>query len=381
MKGTKKTRIRHPNPKGPFKSPLGNRLQANQTVEMTFDPKLKEQLNMKKSRIKLAPIALALGTVLTLGACASETPVDTSGESITIYSGRNEVLISELLDTFTQETGIAVEVRYGDSSELAAQILEEGDNIRADVYFGQDAGALGALEKEGVTKTLPADITDLVASEFKSTTSQWVGVSGRSRVFVYDPEKVTTIPTSYKDLMDPSWKGRVGIAPTNASFQAFITAIRVLESDEAANEFLAAMKQNAVPFEKNSIIMQAVEDGVIDLGLTNHYYWFELAAELGQENMVSEIGWFGDGDAGNLINVAGVAVLSDNPNARAFAKWLLGDTAQRYFVERTREYSMTGIPEVAGLKPLSAIRAPKFDLSDLDSLAETLELIRKAGLL
>lgn len=336
---------------------------------------------MKKSRINLAPIALALGAVLTLGACATETPVDPSGESITIYSGRNEALISELLDTFTQETGIQVEIRFGDSAELAAQILEEGDNIRADVYFGQDAGALGALEKEGVTKTLSSDITDLVQPQFRSTSSQWVGVSGRSRVLVYDPARVMEVPTSYRNLMDPSWKGRIGIAPTNASFQAFITAIRVLEGAELANEFLVAMKENAVLFEKNSIIMQAVEDGVIDAGLTNHYYWFELAAELGQENMISEIAWFQDGDAGNLINVAGVAVVSDNPNAKVFAKWLLGDTAQRYFVERTREYSMTGILEVAGLRPLANIGAPRFDLSDLDSLAETLELIRKAGLL
>jgi iron(III) transport system substrate-binding protein len=336
---------------------------------------------MKKSRITLAPIALALGAVLALGACASETPVATSGESITIYSGRNEVLISELLDTFTQETGIQVEVRYGDSAELAAQILEEGDNIRADVYFGQDAGALGALALAGVTKTLSPDIMELVPAEFRSTTSQWVGVSGRSRMILVDPTKVTEIPTSYKDLMDPSWKGRIGISPNNASFQAFITAIRVLEGDQAAIDFLAAMKENAVLFEKNSIILQAVEDGVIDAGLINHYYWFELAAQNGVENMRSEIAWFEDGDIGNLINVAGVAVVSDNPSAQVFAKWLLGDTAQRYFVERTREYSMTGIPEVQGLKPLRDIKAPKIDLSDLESLAKTLELIRKAGLL
>jgi iron(III) transport system substrate-binding protein len=336
---------------------------------------------MKKSRIKLAPIALALGAVLTLGACASETPVDTSGESITIYSGRNEVLISELLDTFTQETGIEVEVRYGDSAELAAQILEEGDNIRADVYFGQDAGALGALALAGVTKTLSPDIMELVPAEFRSTTSQWVGVSGRSRMILVDPTKVTEIPTSYIDLMDPSWKGRIGISPNNSSFQAFITAIRVIEGEQAAIDFLAAMKENGVLFEKNSIILQAVEDGVVDAGLINHYYWFELAAQNGVENMRSEIAWFENGDIGNLINVAGVAVVSDNPSAQVFAKWLLGDTAQRYFVERTREYSMTGIPEVQGLKPLSDIKAPDIDLSDLESLAETLELIRKAGLL
>ena len=348
---------------------------------MIFDPKLKEKLHMNFVRNRLAPLALALAAIVSLGACASETPGSSSGETITIYSGRSEVLIADLLETFTAETGIGVEVRYGDSAELAAQILEEGDNVRADVYFGQDAGALGALAKNGVTKSLPVDITDLVQDAYKSDDSQWVGVSGRARVLVYDPAKVTDLPTSYKDLMDPSWKGRIGIAPTNASFQAFVTAIRVLEGDEAANEFLIAMKQNAVLFEKNSIILQAVEDGVVDAGLVNHYYWWELAAQLGEENMKSKLSWFQDGDAGNLINVAGVAVLSDNPSANVFAKWLLGDTAQQYFVERTREYSMTGIPEVAGLKPLNEIRAPKFDLSDLDSLAETLELIRKAGLL
>jgi iron(III) transport system substrate-binding protein len=74
-------------------------------------------------------------------------------------------------------------------------------------------------------------------------------------------------------------------------------------------------------------------------------------------------------------------VLSENPSANVFVKWLLGDTAQNYFVERTREYSLTGVPDVSGVKPFGEIKAPKIDLSDLDSLAETLELIRKAGLL
>ena len=335
---------------------------------------------MNKKNKWLAPLSLALAGIFTLGACASPAPTD-STESITIYSGRSEELIADLLTTFTEETGIEVEVRYGDSAELAAQILEEGQNMRADVYFGQDAGALGALAKEGVTKTLPSDITDLVATEYKSVNGEWVGVSGRGRVFVYDPAKVSEVPTSYKDLMDPSWKGRIGIAPTNASFQTFITAIRVLEGEQAAIDFLNAMKQNGVLFEKNSIIMQAVQDGVVDAGLVNHYYWWELAAEIGEENMKPEIAWFKDGDTGNLINVAGVAVLSDNPSANVFAKWLLGDTAQNYFVERTREYSLTGVPEVAGLKPLKDIKAPAIDLSDLDSLGEALELIRKAGLL
>jgi iron(III) transport system substrate-binding protein len=334
-------------------------------------------LNTKKKSLSLA--ALALAPIIALSGCVSVA--GNSSDSITIYSGRSETLITELLDTFTQETGIEVNVRYGDSAELAAQILEEGSNVQADVFFSQDAGALGALAKEGLTRSLPKDITDLVDASYKSNDSQWVGVSGRARVLVVNPEKVTKVPTSYKDLMDPIWKGRIAIAPTNASFQAFITAVRVIDGEQAAQDFLAAMKVNAVLFEKNGLILQAVDDGVVDAGLINHYYWFELENEKGVGNMKSELVWFEDQDAGNLINVAGAAVLSDNPSANVFVKWLLGDTAQNYFVERTREYSLTGVPEVAGLKPFGEIKAPKIDLSDLDSLAETLELIRKAGLL
>jgi len=334
-------------------------------------------LNKKKNSYFLA--ALALAPIIALSGCAPTT--SDSAESITIYSGRSETLITDLLDTFTQETGIAVNVRYGDSSELAAQILEEGSNVQTDVFFSQDAGALGALAKEGLTKSLPADITDLVDVSYKSKDSQWVGVSGRARVLVVDPTAVTELPASYKDLMDPSWKGRIGIAPTNASFQAFITAVRITEGDQAAEEFLIAMKENAVLFEKNGLILQAVEDGVIDAGLINHYYWFELENEKGVGNMKSELVWFEDQDAGNLINVAGAAVLSENPSANVFVKWLLGETAQTYFVSKTWEYSLTGVKDAVGLKPFSDIKAPEIDLSDLDSLSETLELIRKAGLL
>ena len=334
-------------------------------------------MDKKKKSYFLA--ALALVPIITLSGCATSS--ENSSESITIYSGRSEALISELLDTFTKETGIEVNVRYGDSAELAAQILEEGSNVQADVFFSQDAGALGALAKEGLTKSLPTEITDLVDASYKSKDSQWVGVSGRARVLVVDPAKVTELPTSYKDLMDPSWKGRIAIAPTNASFQAFITAIRITEGDQEAKEFLDAMKENAVLFEKNGLILQAVEDGVVDAGLINHYYWFELENEKGVGNMNSELVWFEDQDAGNLINVAGVATVSDNPSANVFVKWLLGETAQKYFVERTREYPLTGVPDVAGVKPFGDIKAPDIDLSDLDSLEETLKLIQEARLL
>ncbi|MEY3407734.1 MAG: hypothetical protein RL038_795 [Actinomycetota bacterium] len=318
---------------------------------------------------------------IALTGCAAET-TSNSDDAITIYSGRSEELVAPLLELFTEETGIEVVVRYGDSAELAAQILEEGANRQADVFFAQDAGALGAISDAALFSTLTDVDTSAVPAEFKSSDNTWVGVSGRARVFSYNPERVTEIPNSVYDLMDPSWKGRIGIAPTNASFQAFVTAIRVLDGDAKAAEFLAAMKENAVVYEKNSLILEAVETGEVDAGLINHYYWYERAAEVGDSAMTSKLAWFGAGDPGNLINVAGVGILKDSSAANTFVNWLLGDSAQQFFVDTTYEYSVFGvIPPAAGLPLLSEIQSPVIDLNDLNSLSVTLEMITEAGLL
>ena len=331
-----------------------------------------------------------LGFSILLSGCASETastPTSSSSTaseagSITLYSGRSEELISPLLETFTAETGIEVSVRYGESSEMAATILEEGKNTKADVFLSQDAGALGAVSSEATTYPIPQDVLSLVPAEYRAKDGSWVGVSGRARVLAYNPELVTDVPKSVFDLADPGWKGRIAIAPTNASFQSFVTGMRVAEGDAKTVEFLAAMKENAVFYEKNSQILDAVENGEVAAGLLNHYYWFEKATEVGSENMNSKISWFADGDAGNLVNVAGVALLSENPNALIFAKWLLGETAQTYFLENTFEYSMTSdVAPDPSLPKLSEINGPKIDLSDLSSLEQTLQLLSEVGLI
>ena len=340
------------------------------------------------SRRLLAASALSL-SVLVSG-CASETAsepnatstADSKAGSITLYSGRSEELIAPLLELFTSETGIAVNVRYGESSEMAATILEEGNNTKADVFFSQDAGALGAVSQEATTYPLPEEVLNLVPAKFRAKDRSWVGVSGRSRVLAYNPELVTDLPKSVFDLADPGWKGRIAIAPTNASFQSFVTGMRVTQGEEATAEFLAAMKVNAVLYEKNSQILDAVESGEVAAGLLNHYYWFEKAAEVGTENMNSKMKWFANGDAGNLVNVAGVSLLSENPNALVFASWLLGETAQKYFLEKTFEYSLTSdVSPDPALPKLSEINGPEIDLSDLSSLEQTLQLLTEAGLI
>jgi len=329
------------------------------------------------------PLALVLAAVaaVSVSGCTAEAALPDKS-SITVYAGRSEALIQPMVDQFTLDTGIEVEVRYAGSAELAAQLLEEGQNSPADVFFAQDAGALGAVAKAGLLTKLPDEILGLVSPQYSAADGSWVGVSGRVRVFVYNPDTVASVPTSVFDLAEPEWQGRIAIAPTNASFQAFVTAMRVLHGEDKTLEWLRAMKTNAVIYEKNSAILEAVESKIVDAGLINHYYWFAMGREIGFENLTSRLGQFEGRDVGNLINAAGVGIVSDSNAARSFVEYLLSQTGQQYFVDQTSEYPLiSGIEAGVDLTPLSQIPAPDIDLSDLDSLEETLNLIREAGLI
>ena len=329
---------------------------------------------------KFFAAALAAVSVVGLAGCA---PSDSDGDFV-VYVGRSETLVQPLIDQYVAESGIEVQVRYAGSAELAAQILEEGNNSPADVFFAQDAGALGAVSKAGFLRELDADLLNLIAPEYRAADGTWTGVSGRVRVFNYNTDQVSEaeLPSSVLDLAGPEWRGRVGIAPTNSSFQAFVTALAKVEGEAVASQWLAAMKENGVIYEKNSAILEAVESGQVDAGLINHYYWYARGNEVGFENLNSEIAAFESQDVGNLRNVAGVGILSEDPRAKDFVEFLLSETAQQYFVSETSEYPLIdGVELPAGVTPLDEIPAPEFDLNDLEALEETLQLIRAAGLI
>jgi len=331
----------------------------------------------EKLKNRLLAFSVAVASVIGLAGCAPA-----QDETLVVYVGRAETLIQPLIDQYISESGVEVEVRYAGSAELAAQILEEGNNTPADVFFAQDAGALGAVSKAGLLQVLDQNLLDLVDPNYRAYDGSWIGVSGRVRVLNYNPERVTELPASVLDLALPEWEGRVGIAPTNASFQAFVTALRLVEGEEVALSWLQAMKTNGVVFEKNSAILEAVETGQVDVGLINHYYWYARANEVGLDQMTSKIAAFEAQDVGNLRNVAGVGILSEDPKAKAFVEFLLSETAQQYFVTETSEYPLIqGVEPLPGLTPLEQIPAPDFDLNDLDALEQTLELIRSAGLI
>lgn len=306
-------------------------------------------------------------------------PAEAQGTTLTIYSGRSEELVGPIIAQFERDTGIAVEVRYGDTTALALTLLEEGARTPADVFFAQDAGALGLLAKEGVLAPLPAYILDSVEPRFRSPEGLWVGISGRTRVVAYNTDALdeADLPASLFGFLAPEWAGRLGFAPTNASFHAHLTAIRVSEGDEAARAFVAGLLANdARQYERNSAAVAAVAAGEIDAALVNHYYLFRHLAE-NPEAPVANYYFPGD-DIGNLINVAGLGILasSDKPLAQQFAAYLLSRSAQTYFAEETFEYPLLiGLHADPRLKPLSEIETPALDLSDLDDLQGTLDLL------
>lgn len=344
-------------------------------------------MRLSRTRLVIATVVLSL-IAAGCGADSADSGGGPASKKLTVYSGRNEALVGPLLKKFTKDTGIEVVVRYADSASLAAQLVEEGSRSPADVFFSQDAGALGSLSKRDLLAAAPPEAVQVVDARYRSKDDTWVGVSGRARVIVYNPTKVpeAEVPTSVFDLTDPKWKGRIAVAPTNASFQSFVTAMRIQAGEARTQEWLRGLKANEPrTFPGNLPVVEAVDKGEADLGLVNHYYIYERGAAIGQEKVVARNAFTTNGDPGALINVAGVGILksSKEPDTAAtFVKYLLAEGAQTYFAEETHEYPLTaGVPTAAGLTPLSDIQSPDIDLSDLDTLEQTLAMIREAGLL
>ncbi len=306
-------------------------------------------------------------------------------EELTIYSGRSEEFIAPFLAQWEQESGITLNVRYGDSAELAAQILEEGKNSPADLFLSQDAGSLGAVASAELFTQLPDSVAPEIDPSFIAGNRSWVGVTGRARVFAYNPDAVTVLPQSITDLTKDLYRGKIGIAPSNASFQAFVTALINEKGEAFAEQWLSEIKANEpMIFLKNSAIVEAIDKGEIDLGLVNHYYVWEVASALGREIQVKN-GYFKAGDIGNLINVSGAGILSTSKKqdaAQDLINFLTSESTQKQFVEQTHEYALIpGVTPPDGVPDIKSLGSPRVDLGDLANTQRTQDLLIKVGLL
>lgn len=311
---------------------------------------------------------------------------ETALAQITVYSGRNRALVEPLVDRFQAETGITVRVRYGGTTQLAVAILEEGRRSPADVFWSQDAGALGALHNGNMLLALPDSLTQALPPQFRNSAGSWISTSARARVLAYDTKQISAeeLPASVYDLTKPEWRGKVGWAPANASFQSFVTAMRALDGEEKTRQWLEDMRRNgAIAYNNNNSILQAIEAGEVLVGLTNHYY---IDRALGSNaNYPIRFAFFDAGDSGNLINIAGMGIVAPSrrvEQATRFIHFMIQEEAQQFFRDSTFEYPVT-----TGLTPGYRLiedvleLAPEIDLDLLEDLDGTLRLLRQTGLL
>jgi iron(III) transport system substrate-binding protein len=303
---------------------------------------------------------------------------------VVVYSGRSESLAGPLFERLGESLGIEIKVRYGGTAELAATLMEEGDATPADLFLSQDAAALGALADADLLAALPAATLARVAPEFRSPEGEWVGLSGRARCVVYNTERIrpAELPASLEEVVEPRYRGRFGIAPTNGSFQAHLAVYHTVVGRAALEELLRGLEANEPGrYPKNSAIVEAVIAGEIDFGLVNHYYLLRALAESPSAPAANY--FMPSGGVSSFVNLSGVAVLRSMPESLAVVDALLAENAQRYFAEETFEYPLSaGLEPAVGLPPLGDLEARQLPFEEVaEKLEETLELIAASGLL
>jgi iron(III) transport system substrate-binding protein len=313
---------------------------------------------------------------------------DTAATSLTIYSGRDERFVKPVYDRFMELTGIEVRVRYGDSATLAATLLEEGSNSPADIFFAQDAGALGAVASEGRLRVLPESVLRRVPKRFRAPGKRWVGVTGRARVVAYNTDVLSArqLPRTIWGYTQPRWKDKVGLPPTNASFQAFVTAMRLRVGDGRTRDWLVALRENGARFyPSNSRVLDAVASREVHVGLVNHYYLYQLKEQRASAPVANAF-LRTRRDPGALINVAGAGIVTGTENRQAavrFLNFVLSRGIQRFFAHSPgrAEYPLVrGVRARGGLPPLASIEGAKINLGALGRhLPTTLELLNEVG--
>ncbi|MDE2779698.1 MAG: iron ABC transporter substrate-binding protein [Chloroflexota bacterium] len=304
---------------------------------------------------------------------------------LVVYSGRSESLVDNIIQQFAEATGIDVEVRYANTGQLAATLLEEGDNSPADLFFAQDPGGLGAVDS--MLETLPADLLQQVPEWARSPQGNWVGISGRARTVVYNTDNLdeADLPDDMSGFTDPAWRDRIGWAPTNASFQTMVTAMRSQWGEERTREWLEGVQaNNPKVYPKNTPQVAAAASGEIDVGFVNHYYLFRFLAEEGDDFSARNYHPRAGGP-GAMVMVAGAGILTgaeNEENAERFLEFMLSPVAQQYFAGQTFEYPLVeGVKTQRILIELDDIVKPDLTAGDLTDLAGTQAMLQETGVL
>ena len=348
-----------------------------------------------KNRYVLGLFIFLTITMFFLG-CSSQSELTETGKALVIYSGRSESLVGPIIEQFSELSGTPVQVKYGKTAEIVSLLNEEGNKTPADVFYAQDPGGLGAVID--MFDSMPAEIWEVIpewavsAKEYNiidhTMRCKWIGITGRARTLVYNPNVLneSELPSSMMDLTDPKWKGKLGWAPSNGSFQAMLTGMRLTWGEDKTKEWLQGIMSNEpIVYPKNTPQVQAVADKEIQIGMVNHYYLHRFIADKG-ENFAARNHYLNNGDIGSVILVSGAGILdvSDNKSsAEKFIKFMTSKVAQQYFASQVYEYPLItdGVKPNRMLKDLELLNKPEIDISQLGDLEATQSLLMEVGAL
>ncbi|MCG2622830.1 iron ABC transporter substrate-binding protein [Arthrobacter sp. I2-34] len=348
-----------------------------------------------KFRLKqLSFAATAAAAALTLAACGSgsATPegsagAGSGGAGITVYNAQHETMTQAWVDEFTAETGIKVNLRQGDDTEMSNQIIQEGDASPADVFITENSPAMTQVENAGLFADISDTVKANVPEEFRPSSDKWTGVAARSTVFVYNKDKLkeADLPKSLMDLADPKWAGKWGAAPGGADFQAIVSAMLELKGEQATADWLKAMKENAKVYPGNGAAMKAVNAGEIDSAVIYHYYYVADQAKTKENSANVATHYFKNQDPGAFLSISGAGVLKSSQHqedAMKFVEFITSKKGQETLgTGADYEYPVGKDATLrAGLVPIEELEAPKVDPAKLNG-QQVVELMTNAGLL
>ncbi len=336
----------------------------------------------RRTLSRTSPLILCAGVLLAgCGGARGDAQID-------LYSGQHEQTTAKLVAAFEKKTGISVEVRSADEATLGNQILQEGANSPADVFYTENTPVLEALEEKGLLAPVKPSTLAAVPARFSSANGRWVGVSARVSALVYNTRliKASELPSSILELSEPRWKGKLGFAPSETDFQPLIESITRLKGAAAAEAWLKGIQANGAVYPDNETVVAQVNNGQSAIGLINQYYWYRLRAEVGSSGMHSALHYYAAGDPGNLVDVSGAAVLRSSTHqadAQALLAFMVSQEGQEAIAHSDSfEYPIRpGVAAATGLPPLSSFKPAQLTPAELGDGSAPLALEQKLGLL
>jgi iron(III) transport system substrate-binding protein len=310
--------------------------------------------------------------------------------TITIYSGQHPETITALVQAFEQQTGINVAVRSDDEGVLAAQIVEEGRHSPADIFVTENSPPLEELQQRGLLSRIEAATLARTPAAYNSPRKDWLGVSARVSVLVYNTKdlKPGQLPTSVLGLADPKWKGKLAIAPSETDFQPIVTAVAARFGNARAVQWLEGIKSNASNhvYPDNETLVAQVNSGQAELGVINHYYWYRLRDEIGSSKIHSAEHFFAQRDPGYVIDVSAAGILASSSHQaedQKFLAFLVSKNGQEIIAHsESYEYPLgSGVDTAKPLVPFAALKPDPITVAELGNGQLAISLLREAGLL